>query len=535
MAVKPMIVTNTVAGSIRRGRSKLVSLVIMGLLASVAALGGCEVDSFLFDSSKTGSFEKTATTIPVLDRIDVIEEKDDYWARATPVTADDLIPSELQYVLFPGDVVTVSIYELYSPQVWSTTTRRVDAGGYYRVPELGDVRAAGLTQQQFEDALITQLEEKVMRNPQVDVVVEEGGGLRYTLSGFVQNTGMFTLSNPDLRLMDALSIAGGIPITTERIYIIRRVLLTDEMLPSFNKDGSSDPATKPADQPVDIDQMIEQLDQGQTTPPASPGMLATPNIQQDPAQDVVQPADQTPPSDQPAVDIDALEPVRVNQNEPPVDVDTVRPPMPSSGAGDSFIYVPEKGEWIRVPAGTMQPPAGTVAPDGTRRMPEMIVERIIEIDYQALAHGDNSFNVIIRPNDQIWVDGPAPGLVYIDGEINRSGVYQLPQTGTLTLSRLIASAGGLGAIAVAERVDLIRVVGKNREAVVRLDLAAIRQRTEPDVVLKPDDHIIIGTSFWATPMTIIRNGFRATYGFGFLLDRNFGNDVFGAPPEDNSF
>jgi len=88
---------------------------------------------------------------------------------------------------------------------------------------------------------------------------------------------------------------------------------------------------------------------------------------------------------------------------------------------------------------------------------------------------------------------------------------------------------------VAERVDLVRVVGKNREAVVRLNLAAIRQRTEPDIVLKPDDHIIIGTSFWATPLTIIRNGFRATYGFGFLLDRNFGNDVFGAPPEENGF
>jgi hypothetical protein len=53
--------------------------------------------------------------------------------------------------------------------------------------------------------------------------------------------------------------------------------------------------------------------------------------------------------------------------------------------------------------------------------------------------------------------------------------------------------------------------------------------------MKPDDHIIVGTNFWATPLAIIRSGFRATYGFGFLLDRNFGNDVFGAPPEDNGF
>ena len=63
-----------------------------------------------------------------------------------------------------------------------------------------------------------------------------------------------------------------------------------------------------------------------------------------------------------------------------------------------------------------------------------------------------------------------------------------------------------------------------------MNLAAIRNRTQPDVVIKPNDHIIIGTSWYATPLAIFRNGFRLTSGFGFLLDRNFGNDVFGAPP-----
>jgi len=419
MTVKPMIVSNgnshptrhaVAAKPLRVKRSAHLGL-LGSLLASMTIFSGCEVDSFLFDSSKTGYFEKTPTTIPVLDRIDVIEEKEDYWSRATAVTADDLIPSELEYNLYPGDAVTVSIYELYTPQVWSTTTRRVDAGGYYRVPELGDVRAAGLTQQQFEDELIRQLEEQVMRNPQVDVVVEEGGGLRYTLAGYVQNAGMFTLANPDLRLMDALSIAGGIPLTTERIYIIRKVLLSDEMLPSFNQDGSRDPASRPTDAPVDIDEMIEQLDRNETSsPPASPGMLAMQDLQQDDLQTPAQNQDSEPVrNDPPAVDIDALEPVRVNQNEPPVDVDSVRPPMPSGNAGDSFIYVPERGEWVRVPAGTMQPPAGPAAAEGADRQPEMIVERIIEIDYEALSHGDNSYNVIIRPNDQIWVDGPPQG------------------------------------------------------------------------------------------------------------------------------
>ena len=84
-------------------------------------------------------------------------------------------------------------------------------------------------------------------------------------------------------------------------------------------------------------------------------------------------------------------------------------------------------------------------------------------------------------------------------------------------------------------MDLTRIVGENREANLRLNLGAIRQRTEPDVYLKPDDHIIMGTSWFATPLAVFRNGFRMTYGFGFLLDRNFGNDVFGAPPTNRRF
>ena len=161
----------------------------------------------------------------------------------------------------------------------------------------------------------------------------------------------------------------------------------------------------------------------------------------------------------------------------------------------------------------------------------MYTTRIIEVDYQALVKGDPNLNVIIRPGDQVYVEPPQTGFLYIDGEVNRVGVYQLENTnGRLTLSRFVSAAGGLAPTAIPNRVDLIRVVGKDREATVRVDLAAIRNRSEPDIYMQSDDHVIIGTNFFAVPLAVIRNGFRMTYGFGFLLDRNFGNDVFGPPP-----
>jgi hypothetical protein len=201
-----------------------------------------------------------------------------------------------------------------------------------------------------------------------------------------------------------------------------------------------------------------------------------------------------------------------------------------TASGDGWVWDAGRQEWIR---GTQAPGSRLTAPARpTDRVIEtnLFATRIIQIDYQALSRGEMNLNIIVRPGDQIFVEPPVDGLVIIGGEISRPGVYELPQNGEMTLSRLVDVAGGLGPLAISQRVDLIRRVGPSREAAVRIDLGAIRSRAEPDILLKPDDHVIIGTNFFAAPLAVIRNGFRMTYGFGFLLDRNFGNDVFGAPP-----
>ena len=108
------------------------------LALTVAVLAGCEVDSFI-DPSKTGRFEFMATSIPVLDSIDVIEAKEEPWGQTTSVTPEDLVPNDLSYRLSPGDVMTVQIFELYTPSVWHVSTRSIDPGGFFRLPEIGDV------------------------------------------------------------------------------------------------------------------------------------------------------------------------------------------------------------------------------------------------------------------------------------------------------------------------------------------------------------------------------------------------------------
>ena len=76
-------------------------------------------------------------------------------------------------------------------------------------------------------------------------------------------------------------------------------------------------------------------------------------------------------------------------------------------------------------------------------------------------------------------------------------------------------------------MDLIRRIGDNQEATLRLDIKAIFDGTQPDFFLKPNDTINFGTNALLTPLAVLRSGFRASYGFGFILDRNFEQELFG--------
>ena len=534
--------------------SRLRPVVLAAIATSI--LFGCNLNSY-FDPSRTGRFEYTPTTIPILERIDVIEGDADPWAKAVSPTQADLLPGDLTYRIAPADFVTVEIFELLAQgQIW-TTTRRVNASGEFRLPgPVGDIRAAGLTVQELQDEITRIVDEKVMPNPMVNVTVDESAGFSYTIYGAVAGTGVYSLRSADFRLVDALSQAGGVPLATRTVYVIRHVPLTEEVIFQPGSTSARRLTRTPDRSPVDIEDLLRQLDQPPTSPSVSPPAApraprpAEPDDDRRPRkdppidiEDLIEELDEDPPrggvspgafaqESGPLIDIDDLEPVRGPPSLPRREPRRVTPPRaddalpgPHSGPGDSFIYLQETDEWIPVRA-----PETTAVASAGQPGQALFIERILRISYQKLKQGDSSSNIVIRPDDRIYVEEPQSGVVYVDGEIVRPGVYNFPISGKLTLSRLVAAAGGPGPLAIPTRVDLTRVVGENREATIRLNLAAIRNRTEPDIYLRPDDHIILGTNFWATPLAVFRNGLRMTYGFGFLLDRNFGNDVFGPPP-----
>ena len=110
----------------------------------------------------------------------------------------------------------------------------------------------------------------------------------------------------------------------------------------------------------------------------------------------------------------------------------------------SMIYL--DGKWVPIDSRSM----GTAAEASGMGAP-----RVIRIPINRLKEGDPRYNIVIHPGDIINVPNIEPGEFYLIGHVGRPGVYSL--TGRkVTLKQAMAASGGLDAVAIPRRCDLIR-------------------------------------------------------------------------------
>ncbi len=514
---------------------------VCGLALGSLMLGGCEVDSF-FDPSVVGRWENTPTIVPVLERIDVIERDTGQFVEYTKVLPEDLIPEPSDYRIQPGDGIVIEVDDFLPGGQPARYERLVDPRGFIDVPQIGRLSMTGKTRTEAEDFIAQAIRDTgILDNPFVSLQVPSQRQQTFGVFGRVANTGRYVIPKPDYRLLEAITDAGGIDETIPNVYIIRQVPLSD-VVKSGVKGSAREvdpgvPESRP-EQPTgeDLIDLIEELTappEGTSPPPTTtPGVVGMSALSSETpraarrvgrsasASAVSSAQDGTPPA------IDLVDDERV-MPKPAEDSSAAA----NIGAGQ-WVFL--NGEWVKVglnPEAASGLPEGEDPLKGADAAANLMTQRVIEVPVKPLLQGVAQYNVVIRPGDVVSVPGTPTGIIYAMGPgIARAGTYQLPGTGQFTLMRLIASAGGLSAIGIPERTDITRIVGENRQATIRVDVRAIFEGTAPDIVLRPDDLVNFGTNFWATPAAIIRNGFRFSYGFGFLIDRNFGNDIFGAPP-----
>ena len=425
----------------------------LGLLVAVT-LTGCDYDSWM-DPSRTGYFEHTPTSIPILRKIDVIEVDEDAFATEMgPPTATDLVAGSPEYIFAAGDGIDVQINDLFQVDKPEQFKRTIDQSGKILLPIVGSIQAAGMSQTDLV-AAITEKLRPIIRDPRVDVTILEGRAFTFMVDGEVRNAGVYSLSRPDFDIEQAVALAGGANQGVRRVRVVRTLKLdesaakemaaggtapagTAEGKPSTtpNTASPSAPAT-PAEPPPSVDDLLKQIQAPATAAPSTAPSTAPGAAPSDPSQ----PIEPIAPASNPAapaspgalrspsmvVDVDQLEAPRVAETSVPHSDAAVQTPPTQQGATEArYVFDTQKQEWVYVPAGNSGPigpdtnlaapnsPAGALTggaaatSDGRAlkqavnfRLPNGRKTRVIIIDWEKLQKGDLTQNVLIRDRKSV--------------------------------------------------------------------------------------------------------------------------------------
>lgn len=500
----------------RKARERSAAVALVTGAGLVGLMGGCSTRSFLDPSiNQSARWGRTPTSVPILKSLAAIEEDQGEVVEYSDPVEGDLKPQPTRYRIGQGDALQVTVYDLIQQGSAEKFDVDVDSRGYIELPQLGRVLVGGKTSEEATVA-VQEAMKRVVTNPLAAVVATAQRQQTFNIVGGVERPGPYFIPRANYRILEAITAGGRFDETIEDVYVIRQVALSDEAM------GADQPAATTPGQPPEtapttpsgkkLIDIIDQLapepgkDTKDTKGGGHPGMLG---------------AERTQPAGKPRAPV---------VNLPDEGPSTPAPePVASSNSDGRWVFL--NGKWIQI-TGMTAPRPSTGAKDSLpQATDEMLTQRVIRVPVKELLAGKQSVNIVIRPGDVLRVPSAPVGNVYIAGQVNRPGVFGLPGTGGgLTLTRAITAAGGLSSVAIASRVDLVRMTGKDRQSTIMLDLGAINNGEQPDIWLKPNDHVSVGTNFWALPLAVFRNGFRASYGFGFVFDRNIASDVFGVQP-----
>ena len=493
---------------------------------------GCYNDAL--DPSETGRFEPTPVVMPILQSLGVAEEPSPTYEGAEEPRPEDLLPYEPDYVFSAGDVVQISIFELYNEGQNYINQFVVTESGSISIPDIGIVMAEGLTETELEREIAIILSPNILKDPSVTVSLVNSERRVFSIVGQgVSRSARFPMPRYPIRLTDAIALAGGIgDFNVSYIYVSRDVKSQDFQMVDMQQGFDSKPS-EPKQKSVE-DEMLEMI---------------TPILGIDQSDIIVASAEMATPEELEALaSPDGIDPLEELTDE----LDTIEATQPRQRVS-RVEWVFEDGKWkaVEVETGTaefsdlqpelLQPEQfGSEGGQTESKIPSDFglsdigeagsVTRVISIPVDKLLSGDPRYNIVIQPADRITVPRDLVGEFWVAGNVNSPNAYSIVGR-PITLKQAIATAGGLNEIAWPNKVEVVRRIGKNKtglmqEEIVLVDLEKIAKGLQPDFFIKPYDYINVGTHGTARWLAVLRNAFRATYGFGFIYDRNFANDDF---------
>jgi polysaccharide biosynthesis/export protein len=121
------------------------------------------------------------------------------------------------YRLGPGDSIKVQVYQ--NPDL--SVEVRVSESGAVNYPLVGAVKLGGLSISEAERAIAHALRAaNILKQPQVNIVLQQVRGNVVSVLGEVQKPGRFALETTNVRVSDMLAAAGGITQNGDDVLVV---------------------------------------------------------------------------------------------------------------------------------------------------------------------------------------------------------------------------------------------------------------------------------------------------------------------------
>ncbi len=445
------------------------------------ALSGCAGWSVTDPAGALGRWKPQPVEQSILQTLSAAEELEtleyEEFGYAEDPTPEDLQVITVDYAIGPGDTVDVGVFELLQPDTPYVQRLMVDDLGFITIQHVGQIKAEGLTARELTERIEEVLYPNILRDPRVTVAVLSRIQRTFSIIGAVYYAGTHPITRADYRLLEALAQGYGVVQTNiAYVYVIRQAKA----------------------EPTELAEIAEAKPLREAAGPTEPAKMGPPQLL------------------------------------PEEELEEVLKAIPGKSAGNdnanmsSAVYfsdlVPGSSSTQQTRPAEHKDFDWSMTATRSKKLP--FTGRVIRIPLLELYAGNASYNIVIRNHDVIHVPRIEIGFYYMMGNINRPGTYGIG-TVPITLTRAIAGAGSLNVLAQPSKVDITRRIGGHKQQIVQVDVAKIFAGVQPDYYIKRDDIINVGTSPVSPWMAIIRNGFRATYGFGFVYDRNYADrDAF---------
>ena len=103
----------------------------------------------------------------------------------------------------------------------------------------------------------------------------------------------------------------------------------------------------------------------------------------------------------------------------------------------------------------------------------------------------------LTEGDVIVVPSGSVNLIYVTGRVKKAGSYRVGEGEKLTAYGAVLQSGGFDHFADKKHVHILRAMPDGTKAKLPMNIVDIEKGKRPDVVLQPNDIVVVPEKFWA--------------------------------------